>query len=396
MAHWLDGVLTLLEAETADLTELARLVGADPKTFYRGADFRRADLSDEDISAFDTHGGDLSKASLGELNRAFLESADLADLLLILNIEELPGAPRVSANWPDYEGLSDIVLKYVRAGEFPSSALAHGFLIDLTYYLDSIAKYDTAEMMALAVRNLLEARLPETDRLVAQALANHGVSLQRWGKFGSALALVERAVALHEANRVGSAELARSYLIFGGVLFDQGLAGHTAAFQQAARRFQQALVLLRRLSGRGDEVAGALNNLGAVRDSQGRRAAAARLVGASLKMWRAMPQPGNVRLGVGVMNSGLMSLTAGRADLAEPLLREALGLLEVAYVGQPQHPDMRDSAGLLVSCLVVLAAAGDNTGLREMEARQLCDRYGFEFEVRKGEAMQYPYEPVVR
>jgi hypothetical protein len=36
MKHWLQTVITLLEADTADLRELARIAGGNPKIFYRG------------------------------------------------------------------------------------------------------------------------------------------------------------------------------------------------------------------------------------------------------------------------------------------------------------------------------------------------------------------------
>jgi hypothetical protein len=44
MTHWLDMVITLLQANTSDLRELARLAGADPKTFYQGIEIERLDL----------------------------------------------------------------------------------------------------------------------------------------------------------------------------------------------------------------------------------------------------------------------------------------------------------------------------------------------------------------
>lgn len=393
MAHWLDGAIRLLTAETDDLTELALMVSADPKTFYRGADFRAADLSNEDLSAFDIEGASLSQAEIGERNRAFLASRDLANLLSALKIERLPGDPHSSANWRGYEGLPGIVLEQIWARSFPNSVLAHGLLIDVTAYLDNIGDYVQAAEMALAVRNLIEARLPEADPLVAMALGNRGASLLRLGELAGARALLERAVALNAAHRPGSADLAGSHDQLGAVLLEQGWAGQAGAFVLAARQHQQALVLRRRLFGRGEPTARTLNNLGTVRFAQGRGAAAARLYGASLTINRAVLPPGDARLGYGLMNTGAMWLKAGRADLAEPLLREALALWQGVYAGQPQHPDTRDAADWLILCLLRRAAAGENRGKREMEARQMCDRYGFDFEARKVTAIQYPYAP---
>src|SRR4051812_43347157 len=49
MRHWLDGVLLLLQADTSDLRELARLAGGNPKTFYRGANLDGVDISGQDV-----------------------------------------------------------------------------------------------------------------------------------------------------------------------------------------------------------------------------------------------------------------------------------------------------------------------------------------------------------
>jgi hypothetical protein len=53
MTHWLDMVMTLLQANTSDLRELARLAGADPKTFYKGIEIRRLDLAGQDIEGME-------------------------------------------------------------------------------------------------------------------------------------------------------------------------------------------------------------------------------------------------------------------------------------------------------------------------------------------------------
>ena len=53
MPHWLDKVVVLLQAETADLRELARIAGANPKTFYRGIDLKDLDLDGQDIEGME-------------------------------------------------------------------------------------------------------------------------------------------------------------------------------------------------------------------------------------------------------------------------------------------------------------------------------------------------------
>lgn len=53
MPHWLDKIITLLQAETFDLRELARIAGGDPRTFYRGIDPVDLDLSGQNIDGME-------------------------------------------------------------------------------------------------------------------------------------------------------------------------------------------------------------------------------------------------------------------------------------------------------------------------------------------------------
>ncbi|HXC57033.1 MAG TPA: hypothetical protein VNU97_17165 [Rhizomicrobium sp.] len=47
--HWLDKVLVILESETADLRELAKLVGGEPEIFYLGTRLSGVDLRGQDL-----------------------------------------------------------------------------------------------------------------------------------------------------------------------------------------------------------------------------------------------------------------------------------------------------------------------------------------------------------
>jgi len=49
VAHWLDKVVTLLQAETSDLRELARMAGDSENTFYVGVDIEQLDFSQQDL-----------------------------------------------------------------------------------------------------------------------------------------------------------------------------------------------------------------------------------------------------------------------------------------------------------------------------------------------------------
>ena len=49
MTHWTSKIIDLLEADTADLRELAIIAGGDPKTFYLGVDMRGVDVRGQDL-----------------------------------------------------------------------------------------------------------------------------------------------------------------------------------------------------------------------------------------------------------------------------------------------------------------------------------------------------------
>ena len=57
MIHWLQKIITILETETADLRELARIAGGNPKTFYRGINLEDLDVKDQNLEGmeFSTH-----------------------------------------------------------------------------------------------------------------------------------------------------------------------------------------------------------------------------------------------------------------------------------------------------------------------------------------------------
>jgi hypothetical protein len=53
MTHWLDKVITLLQARTSNLRELAELAGEDPRTFYRGISLNEVDIEGQDLSGME-------------------------------------------------------------------------------------------------------------------------------------------------------------------------------------------------------------------------------------------------------------------------------------------------------------------------------------------------------
>ncbi len=53
MTHWLETVIALLQADTGDLRELAKIAGANPKTFYRGVRLADLDVEGQDIGGME-------------------------------------------------------------------------------------------------------------------------------------------------------------------------------------------------------------------------------------------------------------------------------------------------------------------------------------------------------
>ena len=51
--HWLDKVIEILNAETSDLRELAKLAGGDPRTFYRGVELRSLETAGQDLTGME-------------------------------------------------------------------------------------------------------------------------------------------------------------------------------------------------------------------------------------------------------------------------------------------------------------------------------------------------------
>lgn len=71
MSHWLDTVITLIQADTADLRELARIAGCDVRTFYRGTKMDGADLRGQDLRGLNLNARQLANAKVD--NKTLLE-----------------------------------------------------------------------------------------------------------------------------------------------------------------------------------------------------------------------------------------------------------------------------------------------------------------------------------
>ena len=333
----------------------------------------------------------------GAALRALQGEASAAPAATALLAAVYPGDDaQSSAMWPLCRWLTPHVRALWATGAAPRNRAMVYLLNQAAGFLSTIGDHAGGLALAEAGFELAEALHAPEERAYAMALHNRGRARRQVGDLDGALRALRRVVELHETHRPGTEELAVSLDQLGFVLYDLAQAGQREYLPEAVRVTQRALALFRRLHGRRSEpVASSLNTLGVIRRTQGRGAAAARLYAASRAIWirpDVLPE-GDARRAYGPLNSGSNLLEAGRADEAEPLFREALGIWRAAYVAEPEHPELGLAAGWLTLCLLVRAAAGEDAAAREAEARRLADEFGLDWAEMQATARQYPYTP---
>ena len=301
----------------------------------------------------------------------------------------------VSSEFPLCRRLTPHVRALWATGAAPRGAALDFLLNQAGVFLHAIADYQGGLALAEAGVELAQA-LYGVDH-PEYAVARHNLATARLnaGDREGAVAEMRAAVDLKEAHRPGSESLAVSYNQLGLILHTMAEAGQRDHLPEAIKVTQRGLALRRRLH-EGEPaapVAASLNNLAGVRQTQGRGAAAARLYAASLTIKRKALPPGDARIATAAMNTGAAWLRDGRADAAEPLLREALEPLRDAFEAEPDHPDLRTAAGWLTRCLLVRAAAGQDTARHEAEARALADEFGLDWATMQAEAGHYSHPP---
>jgi tetratricopeptide (TPR) repeat protein len=350
-------------------------------------------LVDRSILRRGTAGYELHRMSAAAL-RAMQGDALLNGAAAALLAAVYPYDSDHSGNWPACRRLTPHLRALWGSGDAPKIAAMDFLLNQASVFLDRIGDVQGDLELARASLSLTEARLPEEDRAIAVGHANLGGSLYRSGDLEGAEASLRRAIALDEAHRPESIDLAESYDLLGAVLLDKGRGGAPDALWQSLRAYQKSAAILRHYVPRASDArAQALNNIGAVRDVLGQAAAALRLAEFSLAIRRQILPAGEARLGYGLMNTGSSALTSGAAERAEPLLSEALYLRRSVYIEAPKHPEIVTTADWLVACLLTRARGGEDAAARQAQARALSDEFGFDYDHYVELAKQYPYTP---
>jgi Tfp pilus assembly protein PilF len=276
-----------------------------------------------------------------------------------------------------------------QTGPAPGGAALTYLLNQSGIYLGKIGDQAGHVTFMQASLTLKQARLPADHRDIAVGLANLGVAQIKQGAFDQAEALLAQAVAHCRDHRPDSADLADSLDLSGFVRTARVRAGQGGDLAEARDWREEALALYKQHFGpRHNRAAQALNNLGLVHSQMGDPGAAATYLAQSLEINREVLPPGDARLAYGCLNVGTLRLKAGQARQAEDLLREAYDLWNALLPSD--HPELRNAAGWLTSCYLVLARLPGAKGLYEAKAKAICDRHGLDLATQQAFADTLP------
>ena len=261
----------------------------------------------------------------GAALRALQGEAPAATALLAAVYPGGENSPAFSPQWPFCRRLTPHVRALWETGAAPHNAAMDYLLNQAGIFLTNVG--DPAGGLALAEARfeLAEALHAPADPAYATALHNLGLARLRTDDRDGALRALRQAVDLRQTHRPGTEDLAVSLDQLGLVLGEMARAGQREHLPEAIKAVQRALALLIGLHGRrAAPVAASLNNLGAIRRTQRRGAAAARLVAASLSISRAVLPEGDARIAYGVVGGraggpGRAALARGAGDMARGL-----------------------------------------------------------------------------
>jgi tetratricopeptide (TPR) repeat protein len=264
-----------------------------------------------------------------------------------------PFRPELRENWPACAALTAHV--QALAGHGADSTAADYLYNQAAIYLGQMRQDLPALMLARASLRAKKRRLNPLHRDLGWGYSVLGIRWIDLGRPVIAEKLLARAAEIAEQNpEIGDNDRAIWFSNHGNALESRGRRAQAARetakaadwFRRAARRHQQALLIFRR---RGDRwaVATGLNNLGILREAQGRRAAAIRLGRMVLKVRREVLAPDDPALATGLNNlAGRLLQTPDWPDAA-PLLDEALTIREDAFAAYPRHPSRVNTAKFL-------------------------------------------------
>lgn len=315
--------------------------------------------------------GEVIRARLGEEGRA--EGREAAAAVLAA---AYPYDADFREVWPLCAALTPHV--QALAGHRAASAAAHYLYNQASIWLGEMRQDLPALLLARAALTAKKRRLDPLHREVGVGYTALGIRWKALDRPVMAEKLMARAAEISEQNpEIGDEDRAVWFSNHGSALKDLGrralAAGRgpeaAALFRRAARRHHQALLLDRR---RGDrrKIATRLNNLGTLRQAQGRRGAAIRLGRMVLRIRREVLAPDDPLLAHSLHNLAARLLQTPDWREAEPLLDQALEVREDAFAAYPRHPARIDTATFLAQAALM---RGDRVKAAAIVARYAQD-----------------------
>lgn len=176
MTNWQEKVERVMMAGTSDLKELARMVGHDPAIFWRDANFRRADLSEQDLSGLDLSQATIApRFTMGSAGKplATEDGGGLESALLAMDeaLTDWAKAPKCLNS--AIKALRSIIKQSKQTGDQAQEADARHLVAKANLLL---GEYDSAETEIRRARKLYEGL--DQDNAVAQCLDTRGMSLR--------------------------------------------------------------------------------------------------------------------------------------------------------------------------------------------------------------------------
>ena len=279
----------------------------------------------------------------------------LVDLFQVSDPSEAKGETITARELLD-EGAESIAQELADQPEIQARLLA-----TMGQVYQNLGLYGSAEALlerALALRTEI---LGEEHPDVAESLDQLAWLFQDTGDYDASEAYFRRALAM-QLRLLGEehATIADIKSSLGGLLDRRGEA------EEAEHLLRQALAIWRRLPGEDEGVATSLNNLALFLKRQGDYEAAEVLYREALTLRRRLLGDEHPYVAISLNNLGALLVRKGQRDLAEPLFREALALRRKVF-GE-EHPDVATSLNNLAT---VLREKGELEASEELFRRSL-------------------------
>lgn len=320
------------------------------------------------------------------------QSTAAAALLMV----QYPYDAELVTNWPLCRALTPHARAIWATGQAPETQAIDTLMNQCGVFLSRQDDLEGTIACYRASLALKERRLSEDARELPMALGNLAESLAELPNPAArreAVEKINRAIALDEAHRSGSADLSARYMQAANIHYRLALAGEEDQIAAGLARIAQAKAIRLDLSGSNQELMAYCFASEAVLHGLNKDMTAAIAADENALAIRRNGDRGS--LAASLNSLGGKYLMVGAADRAVPHLRECYDIRIEIYAEVPNHSDLRATAAWLATALLVQARAGKNIYQREAEAKVICNDYGLVFDTVKQDAERYPLEPTI-